>query len=86
MSKVETALGYADRLLGVLPDLVPGSVVDDMSIAGARGLIAIIRALLRGGRSTEEIVMLLRRWHDEGAAKLDVDATVDEWLAHKNKP
>jgi hypothetical protein len=79
--RIDNVLGKVDTLAGILPDLMPGSGIDDMAIAGARGLIAVIRSLLRSGREPDEILELLRRWRDEGAARFDVDETVDAWLA-----
>ena len=81
--KVEQALLHAERFLGAVPDLVPGSIADEIAFASAQGIITIIRALLRSGESAEDISQRLRQWYQEGAARLDVDASVEKWIETK---
>ena len=76
---VDRYLGYADAALDLIPDL-PGTT-DDIAIAAAHVGIAMLRALLKRGRTMPEIIAVLRELDEGGAARLDVDITVDDWLS-----
>ena len=66
----------AASLLFLVPD-APG-IADNAAVGGLRLIITAITKALEGGASTAEIVRMLSEM--EPAAKLDVDAELDEFL------
>jgi len=76
---VDRYLGYADAALDLIPDL-PGTA-DDIAIASAHVGIAMLRALLKRGRTMPEIIATLALLKERDGATLDVDVTVDDWLS-----
>lgn len=78
-AKVIKWLGYGRDALGLIPN-IPGSA-DDLGIAGARALLSTLIAALKSGRSTAELVEVLRGFVAEPADRLEVDEIVARWLA-----